>query len=357
MIELDAPVAQRDGEKLDINILNAYLATHHPELGLISNVEQFPGGYSNLTYSIKLGENNAVLRRPPVGAQNISKGHDVAREFGILNALQKANFIKMPTPLALCTDENIIGAPFYIMKRVEGIILRPANTKKITQTIDAATFRKLSENLCDALVELHAVDIFSTGLIDIGKPEGYVFRQVNGWYKRYQKSATEDIPVVEYLYDWLVGNKPYKEPVPTLIHNDFKYDNVVLNAQNIFQIDAILDWEMTTVGNPLMDVGTALSYWSEADDDEFAKSFNITWLPNNLTRREFANRYAEKSGRKLDDIVYYYVFGLFKNAIVMQQIYKRYTLGTTTDARFAQLIQGVHALLKRAEKATKNYTL
>ncbi len=356
MFELDTPIAQRENEKLNIDAINAYLETQDLDLGAITEVAQFPGGYSNLTYSVKLGGNFGVLRRPPIGAKNISRGHDVAREFGILLALRKAGFTKMPQPIFLCTDEAIIGAPFYIMQRVEGIILRPFNTKKISQTINAETFQKISESLCDALVELHDIDIYSTSLINIGKPEGYILRQIDGWYKRYKASETEIIDRVDEIHAWLIKNLPVEES-PVLLHNDYKYDNVVLNSKNIFQIDAFLDWEMTTVGDPRMDVGTALSYWSESTDDAFAKSFNITWLSGNLTRQQFAERYAEKSGRDLSGIVYFYVFGLFKNAVVMQQIYKRFTLGTTTDARFAQLIHGVHALLLRAENAINKSTL
>ena len=356
MFELDAPIAQRAGENLNIEAINAYLKSQDANVGSITEVAQFAGGYSNLTYSVKLGETLGVLRRPPVGAKNIARGHDVVREFGILQALKNAGFTKMPQPLLLCTDETIIGAPFYIMQRVEGIILRPLNTKKIAQTINADTFQKISEALCDALVELHAVDIYATDLIKIGKPEGYILRQIEGWHKRYQASETEKITREDEIYAWLVKNLPIEQS-PVLLHNDFKYDNVVLNAKNIFQIDAFLDWEMTTVGDARMDVGTALSYWSESTDDAFAKSFNITWLPGNLTRQQFAQRYAEKSGRDLSNIVYFYVFGLFKNAVVMQQIYKRFTLGTTTDARFAQLIQGVHALLLRAENAINKNAL
>ena len=356
MFELDAPIPQRDGEKLNIDSINAYLKAHNPDLGAITEVAQFPGGYSNLTYSVKLGETFGVLRRPPVGAKNISRGHDVAREFGILMALKNAQFTKMPQPLLLCTDETVIGAPFYVMQRVEGIILRPLNTKKIAQTINSETFQKISEALCDALVELHDIDIYSTGLINIGKPEGYILRQIEGWYKRYQASKTEKIERVDEIYAWLIKNLPIEQS-PVLLHNDFKYDNIVLNSKNIFQIDAFLDWEMTTVGDPRMDVGTTLSYWSEITDDSFAKSFNITWLPGNLTRQEFAQRYVQKSGRDLSEIVYFYVFGLFKNAVVMQQIYKRFLLGTTTDARFAQLIHGVHALLLRAENAINKNAL
>ncbi len=166
------------------------------------------------------------------------------------------------------------------------------------------------------LAVLHGIDIYSTGLINLGKPEGYIQRQVDGWYRRYQNSQTDNVPVFEQVYQWLVKNLP-NENSPTLIHNDYKYDNVVLNANDLTDIVAVLDWEMTTIGDPLMDVGTSLSYWSEATDGAFEKSFNLTWLPGNLNRQEFADRYAQQSGRDLSNILYYYVFGLFKNTVLV----------------------------------------
>jgi aminoglycoside phosphotransferase (APT) family kinase protein len=221
------------------------------------------------------------------------------------------------------------------------------------QTIAPAEMRKLSEALCDNLAALHAIDIESTGLINIGKPEGYIQRQVEGWHKRYVASQTDEIAAMDTLSVWLKENLP-TESKPTLIHNDYKYDNVVLNANNLSEIIAVLDWEMTTVGDPLMDVGTSLSYWAEANDGAFEKTFNLSWVEGNLTRQEFAERYAEKSGRDVSNILYFYVFGLFKNSIVIQQIYSRYKKGLTSDPRFADLIFGVKALSKKGIKSVES---
>ncbi|MFN4145984.1 MAG: phosphotransferase family protein [Runella sp.] len=348
----DTPVAVREGEQLDLTRLHEFLSSNVPSIGKIVEVRQFPGGYSNLTYFLQTDtQQEYVLRRPPFGAKNIKGGHDMGREFKVLSALQKVGFTKIPKPMVFCEDESVLDCPFYIMERVQGVILRAHNAPKMN--IAPATMRQMSEALVDNLVELHSIDIYKTNLIELGKPEGYIQRQVEGWYKRYQNAQTDEIKTMDELYQWLTANMPTENP-PSLIHNDYKYDNVVLASDDLTQILAVLDWEMTTVGDPLMDVGTSLSYWAEASDGAFEKGFNLTWLPGNLTRREVADRYAQKSGRDLSKILYYYVFGLFKNAVVIQQIYARWKKGYTKDERFANLIMGVKALSYKAAKAVEN---
>lgn len=350
-IKIDAPKEVRAGEEINLDLLNDFLQAQATKPALITEIAQFPGGYSNLTYFLKAADGTEyVLRRPPVGAKNIKGGHDMGREFRVLKAVKEAGYHKVPTPIAYCEDESVMGCPFYIMERVQGVILRSSNAHKMG--LEPAQFKATSEALADNLVVLHSLDIQTSGLIQLGKPEGYIRRQVDGWYKRYQASQTDDIATIEQLYQWLDQQMP-AENAPTLIHNDYKYDNVVLNPNNLSDIVAVLDWEMCTVGDPLMDLGTSLSYWAEANDGPFEKTFNLTWLPGNLTRAEFASRYAEKSGRDVSNILYYYVFGLFKNAVVIQQIYGRYQKGLTQDPRFAQLIVGVHALANVAVKAVE----
>lgn len=331
----------RPGEELDLVALQTYLNNHATGVGEVTDIRQFPGGYSNLTYLLVTANGEFVLRRPPVGAKEIRGGHDMSREFRVLSMLKKAEYAKIPDPIVFCADETILGYPFYVMERVPGVILRAHMAPKLD--LSPTTMRQLSESLVDALVELHALDIQQTGLIDLGKPEGYVRRQVEGWHKRYQLAQTDEVTAMDELARYLTENLP-AENAPTLLHNDFKYDNVVLDTNNLTHINAILDWEMCTVGDPLMDVGTALSYWAEAGDGGFRQSFNLTHLPGNLTRREFADRYADRSGRDVANLLYYYVFGLFKNSVVMQQIYGRYQKGLTSDPRFAGLLAGVQAL-------------
>lgn len=347
--DTSAPV--RPGEELDRIALNRYLSTH-PDFGQsVAEVRQFPGGYSNLTYFLKTdAQKGFVLRRPPFGAEHIKGGHDMGREYRVLSMIQEAGFTKIPRPILLCNDLDVLGCPFYLMERVEGVILR-ANMAK-TLALSSTQLRATSEALVDNLVDLHALDIDATGLVNIGKPEGYVRRQVEGWYKRYLAAQTDELPAVEQLYQWLTRSLP-AEGTPTLIHNDYKYDNVVLNPDNLAEIRAVLDWEMCTVGDPLMDVGTALSYWAEAGDGTFERSFNLTWLPGNLTRQQFADRYAGRSGRDVSNMLYYYVFGLFKNTVVMQQIYARWKKGLTQDERFAGLLLGIQSLSATAAKAVE----
>ncbi|MEZ4900714.1 MAG: phosphotransferase family protein [Spirosomataceae bacterium] len=345
----DSPVNVREDEQLDVPQLNDYFDKQNPALGKIIEVSQFPGGYSNLTYFLKTEtDHEYVLRRPPFGSKHIKGGHDMGREFRVLSMLKTAGYAKIPNPMLFCDDESILDCSFYVMERVQGVILRAHSAPKMN--IDAHTMRKISEALVDNLVVLHNIDIQATGLIALGKPDGYVQRQVEGWYRRYQNAQTDLVPAMDELYQWLIKNLPV-ENAPTLIHNDYKYDNLVLNAANLGDIVAVLDWEMTTVGDPLMDVGTALSYWAEAGDGAFEKSFNLTWLPGNLSRQAFADRYAMQSGRDLSNILYYYVFGLFKNTVVIQQIYARWKNGFSKDERFAGLMMGVRSLSNVAMKA------
>ncbi len=338
----DSPTTVRPGEQLNQVALQAYLGEHAPTIGQLTAIEQFPGGYSNLTYALTTADGQAyVLRRPPAGAKAIKGGHDMGREFRVLTLLQQAGYKQIPIPITYCDDESVLGYPFYIMTRVAGVILRANMASKLNLLPE--TMHRLSHSMVDTLVSLHAIDVHQTGIQQLGKPDGYVQRQVAGWYTRYEASKTDDIPAIDALFHYLVDALPVSPP-PTLLHNDFKYDNVILNPDFLPEVRAVLDWEMCTIGDPLMDVGTALSYWSEAGDSAFRQSFNLTHLPGNLTRQEFAQRYSERSGRDVSNLLYYYIFGLFKNAVVMQQIYSRYHRGLTTDPRFADLITGVQAL-------------
>ena len=349
----DTPIQTRPGEELNLAALQTYLTDAVPGFEPIVNVSQFPGGYSNLTYLLTTNSHEYVLRRPPVGAKDIKGGHDMAREFRVLTRLQQAGYRKIPEPVVCCDDELVMGYPFYVMARVPGVILRAHSAPKLG--IAPATMRRLSESLVDELVALHSLDIQQTGLIELGKPDGYVQRQVSGWHRRYGVAQTDAIADMDTLSRYLAEQRPPEHPAPTLLHNDFKYDNVVL-SDDLTNIRAVLDWEMCTVGDPLMDLGTSLSYWAEAKDDAFRQTFNLTWLPGNLTRQEVARRYADLSGRDVANLLYYYVFGLIKNAVVLQQIYGRYKEGLTQDPRFAALGQGVRVLARAGMQAVEAET-
>lgn len=345
-LKADKTAPVRTGEELDLNRLNTYLKEHAHEIGAVLEITQFPGGFSNLTYCLKTENKEYVLRRPPFGV-NIKSAHDMGREFKVLTLLKNC-YAKIPAPVVYCDDENVLGAPFYIMERVQGVILRATNAPKLNLPEDL--LRKASELLVDNFVSLHALDINNTGLIQLGKPEGYVQRQVEGWIKRYYNSETDKIESLDSIADWLKKNLPTDE-APAFIHNDYKYDNVVFNADGLSEIIAVLDWEMATVGDPLMDLGGTLAYWSEADDTDEVKFFNLTWLPGNLTRQEVIERYATKSGRNLNNILFYYLFGLYKNAVIAQQIYARWKHGHTKDPRFGALLPIIKGLGSKAENA------
>ncbi len=343
---IDQPRQTRAGEELNHELLFSYLKNH---LNLRSgiSIQQFPSGYSNLTYLVQSGSDEFVLRKPPIGA-NIKSAHDMAREFNVLTSLRKAGYQKSPEPILLCEDESIIGSKFYLMRRVKGIILRNRVPKELK--IEPETFNALSKSAIDQLVHLHQLDIHSSGLDQLGKPEGYVQRQVEGWIKRYENSETDTIVSLNETADWMKKNIPISTSV-AFLHNDYKYDNLVLDPNDLTKVLAVLDWEMATVGDPLMDLGTTLAYWAQANDADVLKPFNLTWMPGNLSRHEVLNYYQEKSGQVIDDFIFYYAFGSFKVATICQQIYHRYKKGITADPRFASLLQVINACGENARRA------
>jgi len=348
-IRLDRAREVRTGEELDREALEAYLAEHLPGFQGPLEIQQFPSGHSNLTYFLKGGEAEYVLRRPPFGAR-IKTAHDMGREFRILSGLHP-HYPKLPKPLLHCEDESVLGAPFYVMQRLRGIILRtPQAVEKMG--LSEGTVRGISESLVDGLVELHRVDLQATDLAGFGKPEGYVQRQVSGWTKRYLNAKTDEVPEVEQAAAWLAEHQP-GEVGAALIHGDFKHDNLVLDPDDPTRIIGILDWEMATVGDPLMDLGTTLGYWVDPSDRPEVQMLPVgpTLAPGTLDRRQVVERYAERSGQDPGNGLFYYVYGLFKVAVIAQQIYKRFVEGHTKDPRFAMMIVGVNLLGQQAAVA------
>ena len=339
----DAPKPVR--EQLAMDRLTPYLqrALDMPDAPV--SVQQFPGGHSNLTYLVRIGERELVLRRPPFGAQ-IKTAHDMDREFTILSRLAPI-YPRAPRPVLLGDDESVLGARFYVMERVPGVILRSRLPAGLELGPDLA--RRLSAAAVETLAELHAIDIDAAGLSALGHPDGYVRRQVEGWTRRYAAARTDDIPAMDHVAAWLAANLPTSGK-PTLLHNDFKYDNLVLDPDDLTRVRGVLDWEMATVGDPLMDLGTALCYWVEADDapELRAFAFGPTAVPGSYTRREFAEHYARITGHSSEHLDFYAAFGLYKTAVVAQQIYLRFVRGHTQDPRFALMIAGVRALAGQA---------
>jgi aminoglycoside phosphotransferase (APT) family kinase protein len=341
---IDQPAPVRADSTFALDALATWLRERVTGLEGSPELSQFGRGFSNLTYLVKFGNRELVMRRAPPGV-NIKSAHDMGREFRILSALAPV-WPKVPRPIAYSEDARVIGTPFYVMERVKGVILRASLPSGLE--LGDKTMRRLSEAACDTLAEIHRIDWRAAGLGDLGRPEGYVERQVRGWTDRWRKARTDDVPDMEKLGAWLDEHRP-TESGATLVHNDFKYDNFVL-APDLSGVIAVLDWEMATIGDPLMDLGTALGYWVQADDPPVfhVKSFGPTQLPGNLTRVEFVERWSRATGRDAGNILFYYAFALFKLAVVAQQLYKRWVDGLTKEDRYEVMLAGVRALAMAA---------
>jgi aminoglycoside phosphotransferase (APT) family kinase protein len=345
--ECDRTVPVRSGEELPIAALESYLLGHLPDASGPLVVEQFAEGHSNLTYLLRLGGDELVLRRAPFG-NRVKTAHDMGREYLVLSKLWPV-YPAAPRPLLFCGDVGVMDVPFYVMERRRGVILRRQPPPGLA--IDPPTARRLGTALVDALAHLHSLDYRAAGLGELGKPEGYVARQVAGWAERYDRARTDDVPAMHRVSRWLAGHMP-RESGSALVHNDFKYDNLVLDPRDLTRVVAVLDWEMATVGDPLMDLGTTLGYWVEADDPPSLRrgATGPTDLPGSPSRRELVARYEEQTGRDVAAAPFYYAFGLYKIAVIVQQIYARYVRGHTRDARFAGLNGLVAVLAEQADR-------
>jgi aminoglycoside phosphotransferase (APT) family kinase protein len=340
---LDAPTRVRPGEELDLSKLEPFLRGRFPAEREGITVRQFPSGHSNLTYSVLLGDREMVLRRPPFGTK-VKSAHDMGREFRVLSKLHHA-YPLAPSVLLYCDDETILGVPFYLMERLHGIIIRrdPPPGMEFSEE----TAGQLSESFVDNLARLHSLDYPAIGLADIGKPDGYLQRQVTGWIERYAGSKTHELPEVARIAGWIEQHMP---PTGTsaLIHNDYKYDNTILDPSNPIEIIGVLDWEMSTIGDPLSDLGTALAYWVDPGDSSALQE--IRWGPTtcvgSLSRSELVERYARKTGLDTSHLPFYLAFARFKVAVIVQQIYYRYHHGLTRDPRFAGMPEVVKALMR-----------
>lgn len=345
---VERPVEPRAGEAPDPVRLEGYLERHVEGFKGPLTVLQYPGGYSNLTFQLDWPGGSCILRRPPVGA-DIKSAHDMGREHRVLSLL-RPHYPLVPRPIHLCEDPGVIGAPFYLMEKVTGTILR--NRVPEGMTLTEADMRALSTAAVSNLAALHSLDLASTGLDRIGKPEGYVARQVEGWIGRYERAMTDDVPAMSFAGEWLRANMP-PENKPAFLHNDYKYDNLVLDPMDPGRILCVLDWEMSTVGDPLMDLGTTLAYWTEAGDPAALKPFSLTWTPGNLSREEVVATYAEARGMPVPDVLFHYVFGSYKVGVIVQQIFARYRKGLTQDPRFAGLGHVLRAASDNAARAIR----
>jgi|TARA_B110000483_G_scaffold203802_1_gene246301 aminoglycoside phosphotransferase (APT) family kinase protein len=337
----------REGEGLDLDKLKQYL---EPVLGSkvgSFSVKQFPGGHSNLTYLLSSGDDQWVLRRPPFGS-TVKSAHDMSREFKILSALEKV-FPYGPTPVHFCEDHDILGCDFYLMTYIEGLVIRrdyPSNLDLSPDQIRQQLF-----NFFDVLGELHSVDLVEAGLDTFGRPVGYVQRQMDGWSGRWADAFTSDTVNCDETIKWLYDNMPAESGKASVIHNDYKMDNVIFSAENPLQVIGVLDWEMSTVGDPLMDLGCTLGYWTQQSDPDFFRDSRS--MPSDVdgapTRAEIVARFQQQTGIGVDNFPFYFCFGLFRLAVIGQQIYYRYYNGLTKDHRFKGFVKKAHVLQNMCE--------
>lgn len=342
---MSGTIPVRSGEEFNVEAVREIIRANFNDVpDEPMEVEQFPSGASNLTYLVRIGNWEAVLRRPPFGPLP-PKAHDMKREFDFLRLLHPV-FPLAPEPYLFCDDESVIGAPFYLMERRKGIVIDKAFPPGLEVTVERCWH--ISEKMVDALVELHSVDVFATGLHRFGRPEGFIKRQVEGWIDRYHRARTDEIPVVERLTKWLMDHIPISQEA-TIIHNDFKLNNVLFSDE-LDRPVAVVDWEMSTIADPLFDLGVSLGYWLQDDDPEPLKRAvgSMCPMPGFLTREEFVQRYAGLSGRDIRNIHFYLTFAYFKHAVIVQQIYYRWKKGQTKDERFAANGERVKTLMEHA---------
>ncbi len=329
----DQASAVRVGEELPIDKVDAFVKQHVTGLQGTPEIEQFAGGASNLTYLLRYPDRDLILRRPPFG-HRAKSAHDMLREAKIMQAL-KPVYPYVPAVIASCDDASVMDCDFYVMERIHGII--PRHNMPKGMVLSEQETRRLCLNVIDKMIELHQIDYQAAGLAGIAKGEGYVQRQMDGWSERYRKAKTEDVGDFEQVIAWLQAKMPAKDVATCLIHNDFRFDNVVLNPDNSSEVIGVLDWEMATLGDPLMDLGNTLAYWVQADDDAVFQSVRRqpTHLPGMLKREEVIAYYGEKTGYRVDNFDFYAIFGLFRLAVIVQQIYYRFFHGQTTNPAFA----------------------
>ena len=339
-----APV--RHGEELNRAALADYLRKNLPGSVADIQIEQFPHGHSNLVYLVRTEAQEYVLRRPPLGPV-APKAHDMAREYKVLHAVHP-HFPEAPQVFLLCEDPAVIGGTFFLMERRHGMVIRDSIPRELAAIPDYP--RLVSEAFIDCLVRLHSIDVSQPRLSALGKPQGFVERQVRGWAERWNRAKTEEIPDMDRVIRWLHDSLPPSADA-TLVHNDYKLDNVMLRAEGD-RVEAVLDWEMTTIGDPLADLGLTMCYWTwasvAAEDDPHPATPGLTAQPGWYTRDQFLQRYAERTGRDLTHIRYHEVLGIFKLAVILQQIYYRFHRGQTQDERFRTFDRRVSGLIRLA---------
>ncbi len=346
----DKPNEVRKEDSLDKHKLSVYLSKHLDNFNINDqlSIQQYAGGASNLTYLLQWSKQQAILRTSPRGA-NIKGAHDMGREYKVLNLLD-GHFAYSPKALLYCEDEQIIGRPFYLMQKVEGIIPR----KSFPMTVEPEQASVMCKDLIDVHIALHEIDLEKTELNNLGKADGYIQRQIAGWNQRYKNARLEDSMPADELMQWLDDHQP-QDRQTSLIHNDYKFDNVVLSEEPPHKIIAVLDWEMTTIGSPLMDLGCSLAYWIEKTDPPAMQAIRMmpTHIDGMMTRQEIINYYGQQRNLDMGQFNYFYKFGLFRLAVIVQQIYHRYAKGKTNNPAFKHFGGLAKVLIEQAQLIEK----
>jgi aminoglycoside phosphotransferase (APT) family kinase protein len=330
--------------------LFAWMAGHVPGVGEPLSVSLISGGRSNLTYLVETRERRVVLRRPPLG-HVLPTAHDMRREWRVISALAPTP-VPVPEPIAFCADEDVVGAPFYLMGHVPGEAVR--SREDLGEPAPART-RRLSERLAEVLAAIHAVDYREVGLADFGRPEGYLLRQIERWGQQWERSKTADLPEYDRLVSRLRERLP-AQTAGTLVHGDYRLDNTLVRVgpkAAELEILAVVDWEMSTLGDPLADLGLTLTYWQEAGDEERAGipvAGDVTVAPGFLSAAEFAAHYSKVSGRDISDLGFYVAFGNFKLAVIVEGIHARFLQGKTVGEGFERIGAAVPTLIARAHR-------
>lgn len=329
--------------------LARWLAEREVSDGRVPDIELIAGGRSNLTYRLDFGGSRLVLRRPPLG-HVLPTAHDMSREFRVLTALHGTE-IPVPAPVVLCSDSDIIGAPFYVMEHVTGVVLR---TREDGEQLTADQGRMLSERLAGMLAAIHAVDVAGVGLSGFGRPEGYLTRQLARWQRQWELSVTREMPGYDRLVERLAAGLP-GDGDHSLVHGDFRIDNMLVTLGATPGIAAVVDWEMSTLGDPLADLGLTLIYWADPDDQVWSDleaniAAEVTGGPGFFSRAEVARRYGELTGRDLSGIGYYMAFGCFKLAVVLEGIHARFLQRQTVGEGFEREGPAVPVLIERAHR-------